>query len=64
MLYHFAHSLILSDEEKSTCTSLAKRALILVREGAGGDIEDGLGTDWLSRVRLGRPGALVIVLEY
>ena len=64
MLYHFAHSLILSDEEKSTCTSLAKRALILVREGAGGDIEDGLGADWLSRVRLGRPGAPVIVLEY
>ena len=49
MLYHFAHSLILSDEEKSTCTSLAKRALILVREGAGGDIEDGLGADWLKR---------------
>lgn len=64
MLYHFAHSLILSDEEKSTCTSLAKRALILVREGAGGDIEDGLGADWLSRLRLGRPGAPVIVLEY
>lgn len=64
MLYHFAHSLILSDEEKSTCTSLAKRTFILVREGAGGDIEDGLGTDWLSRVRLGRPGAPVIVLEY
>lgn len=57
MLYHFAHSLILSDEEKSTCTSLAKRAFILVREGAGGDIEDGLGADWLSRVRLDRPGA-------
>lgn len=64
MLYHFAHSLILSDEEKSTCTSLAKRALILVREGAGGDIEDGLGADWLSRSRLGHPGAPVIVLEY
>lgn len=64
MLYHFAHSLILSDEEKSTCTSLAKRALILVREGAGGDIEDGLGADWLSRLWLGRPGAPVIVLEY
>ena len=54
----------MSDEEKSTCTSLAKRAFILVREGAGGDIEDGLGADWLSRVRLGRPGAPVIVLEY
>ena len=64
MLYHFTRSLILSDEEKSTCTSLAKRTFILVREGAGGDIEDGLGTDWLSRVRLGRPGAPVIVLEY
>ena len=64
MLYRFARSLILSDEEKSTCTSLAKRTFILVREGAGGDIEDGLGTDWLSRVRLGRPGAPVIVLEY
>lgn len=64
MLYHYAHSLILSDEEKSTCTSLAKRAFILVREGAGGGIEDGLGADWLSRSRLGRPGAPVIVLEY
>lgn len=64
MLYYHAHNLILSDEEKSTCTSLAKRAFILVREGAGGDIEDGLGADWLSRVRLGRPGAPVIVLEY
>ena len=64
LLYYHAYSLILSDEEKSTCTSLAKRAFILVREGAGGDIEDGLGADWLSRVRLGRPGAPVIVLEY
>lgn len=64
MLYYLAHSLILSDEEKSTCTSLAKRAFIWVREGAGGDIEDGLGADWLSRSRLGRPGAPVIVLEY
>ena len=64
MLYHFAHSLILSDEEKSKCTSLAKRAFVMVQEGAGGDIEDGLGADWLRRVRLGRPGALVIVLEY
>lgn len=64
MLYHFAHNFITSDEEKSTCTSLAKRAFILVREGAGGDIEDGLGADWLSRSRLGRPGAHVIVLAY
>lgn len=64
LLYYHAHSLILSDEEKSTCTSLVKRAFILVREGAGGDIEDGLGADWLSRVRLGRPGAPVTVLEY
>ena len=36
----------------------------MVQEGAGGDIEDGLGADWLRRVRLGRPGALVTVLEY
>ena len=64
MLYYHAHNLIMGDEEKSKCTSLAKRAFILVREGAGGDIEDGLGADWLSRVRLGRPGAPVIVLEY
>ena len=45
MLYHFAHNLITG--EKSKCTSLAKRAFILVREGAGGDIEDGLGADGL-----------------
>ncbi len=64
LLYYHAHNLITGDEEKSKCTSLAKRAFILVREGAGGDIEDGLGADWLSRVRLGRPGAPVIVLEY
>ena len=64
MLYHFARSLILSDEEKSTCTSLAKRTFILVREGAGGDIEDGLGADGLRCMHLGRPGAPVIVLEY
>lgn len=64
LLYYHAHNLIMGDEEKSTCTSLAKRAFILVREGAGGDIEDGLGADWLSRVRLGRPGAPVTVLEY
>ena len=64
LLYYHAHNLITGDEEKSKCTSLAKRAFILVREGAGGDIEDGLGADWLSRVRLGRPGAPVTVLEY
>lgn len=64
MLYHFAHNLIMGDEKRSKCTSLAKRAFVTVREGAGGDIEDGLGTDWLSRVRLGRPGAPVTVLEY
>lgn len=64
MLYHFAHNLITGDEEKSKYTSLAKRAFVMVQEGAGGDIEDGLGTDWLSRVRLGRPGAPVIVLGY
>lgn len=64
LLYYHAHNLILSDEEKSKCTSLAKRAFILVREGAGGDIEDGLGADWLRCLHLGRPGAPVIVLEY
>ena len=64
MLYHFAHNLITGDEEKSKCTSLAKRAFVMVQEGAGGDIEDGLGADWLSRVQLDRPGAPVIVLEY
>lgn len=64
LLYYHAYSLILSDEEKSKCTSLAKRAFVTVQEGAGGDIEDGLGADWLSRVRLGRPGAPVTVLEY
>lgn len=64
MLYHFAHNLITGDEEKSKCMSLAKRAFILAREGADGDIEDGLGANWLSRSRLGRPGAPVIVLEY
>ena len=64
MLYYHAHNLITGDEEKSKCTSLAKRAFVTVQEGAGGDIEDGLGADWLSRVRLGRPGAPVIVLEY
>ena len=64
MLYYHAHNLIMGDEEKSKCTSLAKRAFVTVQEGAGGDIEDGLGADWLSRVRLGRPGAPVIVLGY
>ena len=64
MLYYHAHNLIMGDEEKSKYTSLAKRAFVMVQEGAGGDIEDGLGADWLSRVRLGRPGAPVIVLEY
>ena len=64
MLYHFAHNLITGDEEKSKCTSLAKRAFVMVQEGAGGDIEDGLGADWLSRSRLGRLGAHVIVLAY
>ena len=64
MLYHFAHNLIMGDEEKSKCTSLAKRALVMVQEGAGGDIEDGLGADWLSRMHLGRPGAPATVLEY
>ena len=49
LLYYHAHNLITGDEEKSKCTSLAKRAFILVREGAGGDIEDGLGADWLKR---------------
>ena len=64
LLYYHAHNLILSDEEKSKCTSLAKRAFILVREGAGGDIEDGLGADGLRCLHLGRPGAPVTVLEY
>ena len=64
LLYYHAHNLITGDEEKSTCTSLAKRAFILVREGAGGDIEDGLGADGLRCMHLGRPGAPVTVLEY
>ena len=64
MLYHFAHGLITGDEEKSKCTSLAKRTFILVREGAGGDIEDGLGADGLRCMHLGRPGAPVTELEY
>lgn len=48
LLYYHAHNLITGDEEKSKCTSLAKRASILVQGGAGGDIEDGLGADGLS----------------
>ena len=47
LLYYHAHNLIMGDEEKSKCTSLAKRAFIMVQEGAGGDIEDGLGADGL-----------------
>lgn len=47
LLYYHAHNLIMGDEEKSKCTSLAKRAFVTVQEGAGGDIEDGLGADGL-----------------
>lgn len=47
LLYYHAHNLITGDEEKSKCTSLAKRAFVTVQEGAGGDIEDGLGADGL-----------------
>ena len=47
--YHLAHSLILSDEEKSKRTSLAQRVSILVQGGARGGVEDGLGADWLKR---------------
>ena len=64
LLYYYAHNLIMGDEEKSKCTSLAKRAFIMVQEGAGGDIEDGLGADGLRCWHLGRPGAPVTVLEY
>ena len=64
LLYYHAHNLITGDEEKSKCTSLAKRAFVTVREGAGGDIEDGLGADGLRCMHLGRPGAPVTVLEY
>ena len=67
LLYYLAHSLILSDEEKSKRTSLAQRASILVQGGARGGVEDGLGADGLNcllRRSLGRPGAPVIVLEY
>lgn len=64
LLYYHAHNLIMGDEEKSKCTSLAQRALVMVQEGAGGDIEDGLGADGLRCLHLGRPGAPVTVLEY
>lgn len=64
LLYYRAHNLIMGDEEKSKCTSLAKRAFVTVQEGAGGDIEDGLGADGLRCWYLGRPGAPVTVLEY
>ena len=64
MLYYHAHNLIMGDEEKSKCTSLAKRAFVTVQEGAGGDIEDGLGADGLRCMHLGRPGAPVTVPEY
>ena len=65
--YHLAHSLILSDEEKSKRRSLAQRASILVQGGARGGVEDGLGADGLNCLlwrSLGRPGAPVTVLEY
>lgn len=64
LLYYHAHNLIMGDEEKSKCTSLAQRALVMVQEGAGGDIEDGLGADGLRCLHLGRSGAPVTVLEY
>ena len=67
LLYHQAHSLIVSDEEKSKCSSLAQRASILVQGGARGGVEDGLGADglnYLSKRSLGCPGAPVTVLEY
>ena len=63
-LYYHIHNLITGNEEKSKCTSLAKRAFVMVQEGAGGDIEDGLGADGLRCMHLGRPGAPVTVLEY
>ena len=53
MLYHLAHSLILSDEEKSKRQSLAQRASILVQGGARGGVEDGLGADGLNYLNLG-----------
>ena len=64
LLYYHVHNLITGNEEKSKCTSLAKRAFVMVQEGAGGDIEDGLGADGLRCMHLGRPGAPVTVLEY
>ena len=64
LLYYHAHNLIMGDEEKSKCTSLAQRAFVTVLEGAGGDIEDCLGADGLSCLHLGRPVAPVTVLEY
>lgn len=64
LLYYHAYNLITGNEEKSKCTSLVKRAFVMVQEGAGGDIEDGLGADGLRCMRLGRPGAPVTVLEY
>ena len=30
LLYYHAHNLIMGDEEKSKCTSLAKRAFVMV----------------------------------
>ena len=54
----------MGNEEKSKCTSLTKRAFVMVQEGAGGDVEDGLGADGLRCMHLGRPGAPVTVLEY
>ena len=65
--YHLAHSLIVSDEEKSKRQSLAQRASIMVQGGARDGVEDGLGADGLncpSKRHLGRPGAPVTVLEY
>ena len=41
-----------------------KESLRDVQEGAGGDIEDGLGADGLRCWHLGRPSAPVTVLEY
>ena len=51
--YHLAHSLIVSDEEKSKRTSLAQRVSILVQGGARGGVEDGLGADGLNYLYLG-----------
>ena len=46
--YHLAHSLIVSNEEKSKRTSLAQRVSILVQGEARGGVEDGLGADGLN----------------